>query len=141
MSNMSPAKALLTGALAVLALLAGVGCPLPLEGGLIRLQIDTASESRRIEVGDFEVGGLRIRVRDPAGEVLETIDWDAAEGPRTYWIPVPKAGDCEIEVIHFGEQEGESVQAAEREVFEVPARRVTSVDIVPGCIGVIRIQN
>lgn len=108
---------------------------------MIRLQIDTAAESRRIEVGDFEITELRIRVRDPAGEILETIDWDAGEGPHGYWISVPKAGDCEIEVNHFGEQEGEPVQAAEREVFEVQSRRITVINIVPGCIGVIRIAD
>jgi len=138
---MSRPKALLEGALAILALLAGVGCPLPLQGGLIRLQIDTTAESRGIAIGDFGVTGLRIRVRDPAGEVLEMIDWDASEGPRSYWIPVRQAGECEIEVSHFGQKDGEEVQADESEVFEVQARRITVIDIVPGCIGVIRIAD
>jgi hypothetical protein len=133
-------KTLLLGILAVAALLAA-GCPLLLEGGLIRLQIDTAAESRGIAVGDLEVTGLRIRVHDPAGEILETIDWDAAEGPRSYLVLVKQAGECEIEVTRFGEKEGEVVQAAESEVFEVQARRITIIDIVPGCIGVIHIQN
>ena len=138
---MSRSKALLVGALAILALLAGVGCPLPLEGGLIRLQIDTTAESRGIAIGAFEVTGLRIQVRDPVGEDLEAVCWDAAEGSRSYLILVKRAGECEIEVTHIGEQEGEAVQAAEKEVFEVQARRITVIDIVPGCIGMIRIQD
>jgi len=138
---MSRRKLWLLGSLAVLLLMMGAGCLLPLEGGLIRLQIDTTAESRGIAAGDFEVTGLRIHLRKPAGEVLEAIDWDAAEGPRSYLIPVKQAGEYEIEVTHIGEQEGEAVQAAESEVFEVQAMKITVIDIVPGCIGVIRIQN
>lgn len=133
-------KTLLLCILAAAALLAA-GCPLLLEGGLIRLQIDTAAESRGIAAGELEVTGLRIRVCDPAGGNLETISWDPAEGSRSYLILVKPAGECEIEVTHVGEQEGEAVQAAESEVCEVQARRITVIDIVPGCIGVIRIQN
>ena len=130
-----------SGCSLLLLLLLAAGCPLPLEGGLIRLQIDTTAESKGIAVGDVEVTGLRILVRESAGEVLEAIDWDAEEGRRSYLVLVKKAGEHEIEVNHFGGQDGEAVQAAESEVFEVKARRITIIDVVPGCIGVIRIAD
>jgi hypothetical protein len=135
-------KALLLGSLAILVLLAAAGCPLALKkAGFIRLQIDPTGSSKGIAVADFEVTGLRIRVRAAAGEIMETIDWAAIEGPRSYLVPVKQGGEYEIEVIHFGEHEGETVQATEREVFEVQAMRITMIDIVPGCIGLIRVEG
>ena len=126
---------------ALLALLLMAGCPLALKkAGFIRLQIDPTGSSKGIAVGDFGVTGLRIRVRDAAGEILETIDWDAAEGSRNYLVLVKQAGEYEIEVIHFGEHEGDAIQAAESEVFEIQAMRITVIDIVPGCIGLIRVE-
>ena len=134
-------KVLLFGSLAILAVLLGVSCPLPGVVGLIRLQIDITAASKGITVGDFEVSGLDIQVRDPEDEVLKSIEWKAKQGPRFYLIPVKEPGEHEIEVTHFGEREGEAVQAVEIVVFDVPARKVTVIDIVPGCIAVIRIQN
>jgi hypothetical protein len=138
---MSRSKALLVGSLVILAVLQGVSCPLPGVVGLIRLQIDTMAASKGITVGDFEVTGLDIQVRDPEGEVLKTIEWEAENGPRFYLIPVKSPGEYEIEVTHFGERDGEAIEAVDTAVFEVPARRITVIDVVPGCIAVIRIQD
>jgi len=138
---MSRRKLWLLGSLAILALLSAAGCPLELKkAGFIRLQIDPTGSSKGIAVADFEVTGLRIRVRDAAGKIMETIDWAAIEGPRSYLVPVKQGGEYEIEVIHFGEHEGEAVQTTEREAFEVQAMRITMIHIVPGCIGLIRID-
>lgn len=139
---MSRSRALLLGGLAILALLAGLGCPhLPSMIGFIKLQIDTTGASKGITVGGFEVTGLDIQVGEPEGEILKSIEWDTKDGPRSYLIPVKKPGEHKIEVTHIGKREGEVVQAVDSAVFDVPAREVTVIEVVPGCIGVIRIQD
>jgi hypothetical protein len=141
-SHVSRPKVLFLGSLAILALLLAAGCPLALKkAGFIRLQIDPTGSSKGIAVADFEVTGLRIRVQDAVGGIMETIDWGAMEGSRSYLILVKQAGECEIEVTHIGEQKGEAVQAFESEVFEVQAMRITVIHIVPGCIGLIRVEG
>ena len=139
---MSRTKVLFLGGLAILVLLVGAGCP-QLHGvvGFIKLQIDTTAASKGITVGDFEVTSLGIQVRDPEGEVLKSIDWETKDGPRFYLIPVKEPGEHKIEVTHIGEREGKTVQAVGSAAFDVPARQVTVIDIVPGCIAVIRIQD
>ncbi len=139
---MSKSRAMLLGSLALLALLVGVGCP-QLHGvvGFIRLQIRAPDASKGITVGDFQVTLLEIQVRDPEAEVLKTIEWEAKHGPRFYLIPVKEPGEHEIEVTHFGQRDGEAVEAVDTVVFDVPAKEVTVIDVVPGCIGVIRIED
>ena len=139
---MSRTKVLFLGGLTILALIVGAGCP-PLHGvvGFIRLQIDVTAASKGFTVADFKVTSLDIQVRDPEDEVLKSIQWKAKQGPRSYMIPVKDPGEHEFEVIHFGECEGELVQAVEIVVFDVPARQITVIDIVPGCIAVIRIED
>jgi hypothetical protein len=139
---MPRSKALLVGSLAILVLLAGVGCPhLPGVVGFIRLQIQAPEGSKGITVGDFEVTGLNIQVRDSEDEVLKTIEWEAKDGPRFYLVPVKEPGEHEIEVTHFGKRDGEVVEAVDIAVFDIPAKEVTVIDVVPGRIGVIRIQD
>ena len=134
-------KVLLLGSLAILSLLAVAGCPLPGEVGYIKLQILAPVASKGITVSDFEVTGLQIQVRDPRDEVLETIDWEAEEGPQCYLILAKRSGEHGIDVIHFGEHDGEMVEAAESAVFDIPAMAITVIDVVPGRIGVIRIEG
>jgi hypothetical protein len=109
--------------------------------GIIRLQIDPTAASKGIAVGDFEVTGLEIRIRGPEGEQLKTIHWNAFEGSRSYLIPVREAGEHEIEVTHFGCLDKEAIEAVEASAFEVQARKITVIDIVPGGIGLIRIEE
>jgi hypothetical protein len=137
---MSRTKIFLLGNLTILALV--VGCPLlPGKVGYIKLQIDTTAASKGIEVVDFEVIGLQIQVRDPVDELLKTIDWEAEEGPRYYLIPAKHPGEHKIEVTHFGGREGEVVQASESTVFDVRAKVITVIEVVPGSIGVIRVES
>jgi hypothetical protein len=139
---MSRPKILFLGSLAFLTLLLGAGCPLlPGVKGLIQLQIDTIAASKGIAASDLEVTGLNIQVRDPEGELLKTIDWVAKQGPRLYLIPVKAPGEHEVEVTHIGERDGDAVQLVDTAIFDVPARKVTVIDVVPGCIAVIRIED
>jgi len=140
--RLSRSKALLPGCLAILALLTGAGCPLlPGVKGLIQLRIDTIAASRGITVSDFEVTGLNIQVRDPEGELLKTIAWEAKQGSRLYLIPVKTPGEHEIEVNHVGDRDSDAMGAAEIIVIDVPAGEITVIDVVPGCIAVIRIED
>jgi len=134
-------KVLLLASLAVLALLLASGCPLPGVVGFIKLQVLAPAASRGIEVGDFKVTGLRIQVRDPEEQLRDTVDWDAEEGPRCYYIPVKRAGEHGIELTHFGERNGDMVEASESAVFDVRARKITVIEVVPGRIGVIRVER
>jgi hypothetical protein len=138
---MSRRKLWLLGSLAILALLTVAGCPLAGVVGFIQLQIDPAAASKGIDSGEFPVTGLEIRLRDPEGQDLQTIRWKTGEGSRSYLIPVREAGEHEIEVTHLGIRGEEAIQAVEASVFEVQAKKITVIDIVPGCIGVIRVQN
>ncbi len=145
---MTRVKALLLGSLAVLALLLAFGCSLlPREdtgvgaGWYIKLQIRALAGSKGITVTEFDVTGLDILVRDPAGEVLQAIDWAAAEGTQTYLVPVKQVGEHQIEVTHYGQRDGEDVQATENAAFGIQAMKITVIDVVPGCIGVIRVTS
>jgi hypothetical protein len=142
---MSRRSVLLFGSVAALVLLLTFGCSLlPREdtgasaGGFIKLQIQ-APASKGIAVTEFDVTGLSIQVRDPEGEVLQTIDWVAVQGPQNYLVPVKQLGQHQIEVTHFGEREGEAVQAMESASFNIQAMKITVIDIVPGGIGLIRV--
>ena len=54
-------------------------------------------------------------------------------------IPVKQQGEHHIEVTHFGERDGEQVQATESAAFSIQAMKITVIDVVPGCIGMIRV--
>ena len=64
-------------------------------------------------ISEFEVTGMSLVVRDPSGEVLQTIEWAAAEGEQTYTVPVKQAGEHQLEVTHIGQKDGQAVQATE----------------------------
>ncbi len=140
MRSGSHTRRCLLGSLAILLLLAGAGCPLAGMIGLIKLQIDPTGASKGLTVGDFEVTGLTIELRDSEGETLRTIEWEAEEGPRRYLIPAV-SGEHEIEVTHFGQRNNSLVEVVDTATFDVRKREVTVVEVVPGCIGVIRIEE
>jgi hypothetical protein len=139
-------KVPLLGSLALMMLLLAFGCSLlaredggAVAGWYIKLQVQ-APGSKGITITDFSVTGLNIQVRDPVGELLQSIDWAAAEGPQSYMVPVSQMGQYQLEVAHFGERDGEHVQASESAAFNIQAMKITVIDIVPGCIGVIRVS-
>jgi hypothetical protein len=132
----------LLGWLAILALLVGLGCPhLPEVVGFIKLQIDPTGASKGLTIGEFDVARLEIQVLGPEGEVLKSIAWKTRYGPQSYLIPAKETGEHKVEVTHIGNREGEVVQVVDSASFDVPARQITVIDVVPGCIAVIRIQD
>jgi hypothetical protein len=74
-------------------------------GWYIRLQIRAPSSAKGITVSEFGVTGLNIQVRDPAGELLESIDWTPGDD-STYLVQAKQLGQHQIVVTHFGEREG-----------------------------------
>ena len=142
-------KVLLLSSLAMLVLFLGFGCSLLLrdaggvpasDGWYIKLQIKAPAASKGITVTEYQVTGLQIEVRDPEDEVLQTINWEAEDGSKSYLVPVNQLGQYEIEVTHIGEQSGQTVEATESAVFNIQAMVITVIDIVPGCIGLIKVE-
>jgi hypothetical protein len=144
---MKRGKVLLFGVVAALAILLAFGCTLHFRddvgGGdwCIKLQIHAPAAGKGITVGDFDVTGLHIRVTDPNSQELQSIDWAAAEGPQTYQIPVAQQGEHRIEVTHIGQRNGEEVRAIESAVFDIRPMVITVIDIVPGGMGMIRVNG
>jgi hypothetical protein len=152
---MTRVKAVLLGSGAALALLLAFGCPLaPSDDagtgqGLscnpqryIKLQIEAPRTSKGIMVSDFEVTRLSIQVLGPRRELLKTIIWYAREGPRTYLIQPRQPGGHEIDVVHVGRRGGEAVAVPESIFFDVRvATLITVVRVVPGCVGMILIEE
>jgi hypothetical protein len=129
----------------LLVLLLASGCSLlardfeaaPVTGWYLQLRIQVAAAAKGITVSEFDVTGLNIQVRDPQGEMLQSIDWAAAEGPQTYLVPVKKQGEHQLEVTHFAELDGQPVQASESAAFSIQSMKITVIDIVPGGIGLV----
>jgi hypothetical protein len=140
-------KVLWYGSVVLMVLLLGFGCSLvpredsgTAEGWYIRLQIRAPASAKGITVSEFDVTGLHIQVRDPAGELLESIDW-APGDDSTYLVPVKQLGQHQIVVTHVGERDGEAVQVTESAAFQIRAMKITVIDIVPGCLGLIRVAG
>jgi hypothetical protein len=143
-------KGSLLGGLAVLVLLLLFGCSLVLRddaaatagnGWYIELDIGGPAAAKGITVGEYQVTGLQIEVWNPEEEILQTIRWEAMQGPQSYLIPVTQTGRHEIVVTHIGERGGEVVEATESAAFTIEEMVITVIDIVPGCIGVIHIAG
>ncbi len=111
------------------------------DGWYIKLQIKAPAASKGITVTEYQVTDLQIEVRDPEDAVLQTIDWEAADGAKSYLIPVNQLGEYEIAVTHVGQKNGQSVEATESATFNIQAMVITVIDITPGCIGVIKVES
>ncbi len=105
----------------------------------IKLAISVPPQGRSITVTDYQVTRLEIEVLDPVGETVKSIDWAAAEGESTYMIPVETPGEYSIEVTHFGEKDGETVEATESASFNIGAMLITVVEVTPGQVGTINV--
>jgi hypothetical protein len=147
---MSRPKVLFLAGLAAAVFLAVLGCSLMVRdetgvpagsGWYIKLRIQAPAAAKGITVSELDVTGLQILVRDPSGEVLQTIDWEVGQGGKDYVVPVKQLGEHEIEVTHYGTREGQPVQANESAAFTIRAMKITIIDIVPGCIGVIQVEG
>jgi hypothetical protein len=129
----------------VLAMAMLFGCSLLWEppepsGWYIQLNVGDPG-AKAIGVSEYDVTALSIAVYDPGDQLLESIDWDAAAGPKSYKIQVNQAGTHRIEVTHIGEDNGEVVEADESAEFEIAPMVITVIDITPGAIGLIRVDR
>jgi hypothetical protein len=132
--------------LAGLLLLAAFACSLVPKEDLdgkwyIKLNVGPAAGSKAISVREYDVTGLTIVVNDPHGQDIQTIDWVPAEGQQTYLIPVDQAGQYELFVTHLGRRGTEEINVTESATFNIRAMTITTIDIVPGCIGQIGIDT
>jgi hypothetical protein len=109
-------------------------------GWYIRLNVGNPG-AKAIGVGEYEVTGLAIAVYDPGDQLLGSFDWDAVDGPKSYTVQVNEAGTHRIEVTHFGENNGEVVEASETAEFDIQTMVITVIDITPGAIGVIEVEG
>ena len=129
----------------VLALAMLFGCDLLWEpperiGGYIQLNVGDPG-AKAIDVHEYDVTALSIAVYDPEDKLLESIEWDAVEGPKSYSVKVNQAGTHRIEVMHIGEDNGEVVEADESAEFDITPMVITVIDITPGAIGLIRVDG
>ena len=142
---MSRRKVLLLAGLAAMVLLAVIGCSLLVRdetgvpagaGGSIQIRIQAPAAAKGITVTDFDVTGMNIQVLDPQDLPLAVINWAPEDGTQSYTVAL-QPGEYEVAVTHDGLREGQPVQATESAAFTIRAMKITIVDIVPGCIGVI----
>jgi hypothetical protein len=96
--------------------------------------------AKAIGVGEYDVTGLSIAVYDPGDQLLDTIEWDAGEGSMSYMVQVSQAGTHRIEVTHFGENNGEPVEATESAEFDIQPMVITVINVTPGAVGVIEVE-
>ena len=115
------------------------GKPHPGGQHYIKLAINVPERGRTISVTDYEVTRLSIEVRDPDNEVVDTIPWEPSEGDVTHMIPVDKTGEYAITVTHYGEQNGQTVEASETATFTIGAMLITVIEVVPGNIATINV--
>jgi hypothetical protein len=143
---MAKLKRVLFGAgILVLALALLFGCArlfwdAPQQSGwYIRLNIGNPG-TKAISVEEYDVTGLSIAVYDPGDQLLDTIEWEAVEGPKSYTVQVSQAGTHRIEVTHFGENNGELVEATETSEFNIQPMVITVINVTPGAVGVIEVE-
>ena len=122
-----------------------LSCPSPFgpgrDSGMIELTIDKPDTPRLIQVREYTVTSLEIQVFDPAGDLIQEIEWLATEGSRTYRVPARVLGEYEIVVTHVSAAEKPEVRATESEKFFIQAMKITIVDVIPGAIGNINIDG
>jgi hypothetical protein len=140
-------KVLLFPGIALLAAVVLLACSLPFSqnngeenGWYIKINITDPSEAKAVVVSEYEVTALNIEVFDPEEQLLETFQWNAAEGPASYVVPVTQEGPHRIDVTHIGEDNGEPVEATESTTANIRAMVITVVNITPGCIGIVDVE-
>lgn len=144
MSKMKNATLVTGVVLLVMAML--FGCSLLPQDGVeesgwhIKLNINHPAAAKAITVTEHDVTGLSVEVYDPEDQLIDTIVWEADEGPMSYLIPVTQEGEHKIVVTHISEENGEVVEATESNTFNIQAMIITVIDITPGFIGVINVQ-
>jgi hypothetical protein len=111
-------------------------------GWYIMLNVDNPEAAKTIDVIEHEVTALHIEIFDPEGELLDAVDWDAAAPwERPYVINVNQEGDYGIEVTHISESNSEVVEATEVDGFNIQSMVITVINITPGVVGTIDVQQ
>ena len=110
-------------------------------GWYIRLNVGYPG-AKAIGVEEYDVTQVDVGIFAP-GETLPfyTITWYAEDGSASYLIPVSEQGEYRIEVTHFGEDNGEPVEAKESASFNISAMVITVIDITPGAVGMIEVDG
>jgi hypothetical protein len=109
-------------------------------GWYIQLNVGNPG-AKGVGVVEYEVTGLSIAVYDPEDQLLDSFNWDAADGAKSYSVQVNQAGTHRIEVIHISEENGEPVEASESAEFDIKPMVITVIDITPGAVGLIRVDG
>jgi hypothetical protein len=143
---MSGKKKVAAAGLVVLILLATQACSDLSESALtgqsyIRLSVGPPTASRAVSVTEYDVTGLRLVVLGPGGAELAEIDWTPADGQASYLVPVVEPGEHELSVTHIGMGDTEEVSVTELATFNIQAMIITTINVVPGLVGQIRIDT
>jgi hypothetical protein len=139
-------RSILSAGIVLIALAMLFGCSLSpwdsagQSGWYIKLEIGNPV-AKGIDIEEYDVTGVNVKVYGPGDELLDTVDWAASEGSQSYLIPVSEAGLYGIEVTHVSDSGGEVVRASEYASFHIEAMTITVVSITPGCIGVIDVAG
>lgn len=114
------------------------GCSQPvreeIQGTSVRITIVAPQAARAINVSEYEVIELVVRIYDPWEDLVATITWEPWEGLQSYVVPVSRAGQYRIEVTHIGAADGDIVEATEWAYFTIQAMRITVIEVVPGAV-------
>ena len=103
-------------------------------GTSVRITIVAPQAARAINVSEYEVIELVVRIYDPWDGLVATITWEPWEGLQSYVVPVSRTGQYRIEVTHIGAADGDIVEAMEWTYFTIGAMRITVIEVVPGAI-------
>jgi hypothetical protein len=97
--------------------------------------------AKGICVDEYDVTGSVIAVYDPYDQFLDSVEWDAVDGPVLRMVQVNQAGMHRIKVIYFGENNREVVQAVASTEFNIAPIVIAVIDINPGVVGLIHING
>jgi hypothetical protein len=104
------------------------------------LVIHAPAAARAMTVSEYPVASLAIEVRGPDNALLKTIAWKVNGHSKSYLIRLKQQGEHEIRVTHIGNENGETVEAAESITVDIRFRMVTVIWIAPGAVGMIHVE-
>lgn len=128
---------------AVFIMLTATACGMlaELEDGYnLVLTVQGQGNARGISVDYHDVTSMRIEVRQPENNILETFDWYPSPQTQQFVVNLGDTGTYHLKVTHFSEV-GEVEKAAEEwATFEIRNYVITMINIVPGAVGAIVVE-
>ena len=117
-----------------------------LEDGVIALNVGTSGQFRAIEVKDYDVESLDLEILapDPDNPGEEISVWSEhwlAPDPQRYVVQGIGAGTYRIVVTHNGVNGDETLSVTEDANFSVAAMKITTINVVPGLLGVLNVEG